>query len=233
MNTEQLDQEPRVRKCVAIYSGGLDSTVLLYHLKSLGYQPYALSVDYGQRHSKELNYARDLARYQSIPHQVADLSGISHLLGGSSQTDDSIPVPHGHYEDETMKVTVVPNRNMIMLSIAMGWAVSIGADTVAFGAHGGDHAIYPDCRERFVSAMNEVGRVANYDPILVTAPFVGLTKAGIVEMGAELGVPFEMTWSCYEGGTFHCGKCGTCQERIEAFQIAGVPDPTIYLEDPS
>jgi 7-cyano-7-deazaguanine synthase len=149
-------------------------------------------------------------------------------MRNSSQTDDDIAVPHGHYTDESMKVTVVPNRNMVLLSVAIAEAISTGCENVAIAAHIGDHTIYPDCRAMFLLAMRDAARECHFEPIEILAPFIACTKAEIVHDGAELKVPFELTWSCYEGKAFHCGECGTCVERKEAFQIAGVTDPTVY-----
>jgi 7-cyano-7-deazaguanine synthase len=206
----------------------MDSTVLLYHLHSQGYDVKALSVDYGQRHRKELDSARTICRMLGITHEVADLRGITHLLKGSSLTDSEIDVPEGHYAEESMKVTVVPNRNMIMLSVAIGYAISLGANFVAYGAHAGDHVIYPDCRPEFASAVNTAAMLADWHQVELLRPFIRLTKAEIAKRGTELNVPFDQTWSCYKGGERHCGRCGTCVERAEAFYLAGVNDPTDY-----
>jgi len=215
-------------KTVLIYSGGIDSTVLLYDLLNSGHDVQALSVNYGQRHSKELDCAKSLCKQLNVEHHVADLTALNPLLSGSSLTSPHVQVPEGHYEDESMKATVVPNRNMILLSIATGWAMSTGASSVSYAAHSGDRAIYPDCREEFADAMNSVMEIAGWDKVSLNRPFSSLTKADIVKLGDELGVPFEQTWSCYKGGQVHCGVCGTCVERREAFQLAGVTDPTIY-----
>jgi len=215
-------------KTVLIYSGGIDSTVLLYDLLNSGHDVQALSVNYGQRHSKELDCAKSLCNQLNVEHHVADLTALNPLLSGSSLTSPHVQVPEGHYEDESMKATVVPNRNMILLSIATGWAMSTGASSVSYAAHSGDRAIYPDCREEFADAMNSVMEIAGWDKVSLNRPFSSLTKADIVKFGDELGVPFEQTWSCYKGGQVHCGVCGTCVERREAFQLAGVTDPTIY-----
>lgn len=215
-------------KTVLIYSGGLDSTTLLYHLRELGHEVACLLVNYGQRHAKELFHAEAICLELGVPYRIADLSPISALLAGSSQTSAEIEVPEGHYADETMKLTVVPNRNMIMLSIAIGWALSLKFDAVAFGAHGGDHPIYHDCREVFASAMSVAAQLCDERPIFLLRPFVSWDKTTIVARGRELGVPFEKTWSCYKGGELHCGKCGTCIERRESFALADVPDPTEY-----
>lgn len=215
---------------VLIYSGGLDSTVLLHRLLAAGDHVAAMSVDYGQRHAKEIRAARATCARLGVEHEVADLSGLRRLLPGGSQTDDAVPVPLGHYAAETMKATVVPNRNMVMLSVAAAWAIARKADRVAYAAHGGDHAIYPDCRPEFAAAIDMVLSLADWHSVTLHAPYLGMTKADIVVEGARLGVPFAETWSCYEGAAIHCGACGTCVERREAFALAGVPDPTPYRE---
>ena len=218
-------------KAVLTYSGGLDSTVLLHHLRAAGHVMYALSVNYGQRHARELESAARLAGAIGVTHQVADLTSIRPLLAGGSLTSAGIEVPDGHYEEEAMKATVVPNRNMILLSLATAWAVSLKAECVAYAAHGGDHAIYPDCRPAFADAMATAIGQADWHPVKLLRPFMTWTKADIVRRGAGLGVPFALTWSCYKGGAEHCGRCGTCIERREAFYLAGVEDPTAYAPD--
>ena len=218
-------------KTVLIYSGGLDSTVLLYHLRAAGHLVHALSVNYGQRHVCELDHAADICSELQLPNPVADLSAIQPLLAGSSLTSADIEVAEGHYTEETMKSTVVPNRNMILLSIAAGHALSIGAQQIAYAAHSGDHAIYPDCRNEFADAMAEAIRLCDWSTVELSRPFVDWTKADIVRRGAELNLPFEKTWSCYKGGEIHCGRCGTCIERREAFDLAGIADPTTYAKE--
>jgi 7-cyano-7-deazaguanine synthase len=217
-----------MERVVVVYSGGMDSTVLLFHLRSAGYDVRALSVDYGQRHRKELDCARSICRMNGIPYEVADLRGITHLLKGSSLTDSEVDVPEGHYAEESMKATVVPNRNMIMLSVAIGYAISLKAQFVAYGAHVGDHTIYPDCRPEFAAALNTAALLADWHQVELLRPFIKLTKSEIAKRGAELNVPFELTWSCYKGGERHCGLCGTCVERAEAFNLADLQDPTDY-----
>ncbi|MBC9868745.1 MAG: 7-cyano-7-deazaguanine synthase QueC [Opitutae bacterium] len=218
-------------KTVLAYSGGLDSTVLLYHLVAEGGVVSALSVNYGQRHQRELDSARAIATRLGLPHKTIDLSSLGKLLEGCSLTNPDLPMPQGHYAEPSMKATVVPNRNMLFLALAASWAISLGADTVSYAAHSGDHAIYPDCRETFAQALDNAIRLADWREIRLNRPFVHLDKGAIVERGATLGVPFARTWSCYEGGQFHCGRCGTCIERREAFHRAGVEDPTLYASD--
>lgn len=227
---EFLDR--KIANAVAIVSGGLDSTVLAHLLDRSGATLTLLSFDYGQRHRTELAYASQTARTLDAEHHVVDLTGLEKLLTGSALTDASVEVPDGHYTDEAMRATVVPNRNAIMLDIAVARAVAVGADAVAFGAHAGDHPIYPDCRPEFLRSFNSMVTTANEGftrpGFSVLAPFIGVTKADIVTLGARLGVPFLNTWSCYKGGAVHCGTCGTCVERREAFEVAGVSDPTVY-----
>ncbi len=215
-------------RTILVYSGGLDSTVLLYHLLHEGCEVRCLSVDYGQRHRRELVAAAEICRRVGVEHRVADLSGIRPLLSGGALTGDA-NVPDGHYAAETMKITVVPNRNMILLAVAIGWAVSLKFEAVAYAAHAGDHAIYPDCRPEFVEAMDRAAALCDWHSVRIVRPFIDRTKGDIVRLGAELGAPFEQTWSCYRGGEYHCGRCGTCVERREAFATAGVADPTRYL----
>ena len=214
-------------RVILIYSGGLDSTVLLYHLRDRGDEVRCLGIDYGQRHRRELNSAWAITTRLGIACRIADLTSITPLLAGSALTDDVV-VPEGHYRDEQMKVTVVPNRNMMMLAVGIAWAVSVKADGDAYGAHVGDHTIYPDCRPEFVEAMRRAAGLCDWHPVAIETPFLHLTKTDLVRRGRELGVPFADTWSCYQGGDVHCGRCGTCVERREAFMHAGVHDPTVY-----
>lgn len=217
---------------VLILSGGLDSTVLGYRLRAAGTRLTMLSFDYGQRHRRELDYARRTAVKLTGVHRVVDLSAISELLAGSSLTDAAVEVPEGHYSDLSMRATVVPNRNAIMLDVAVAQAIVVKADAVAFGAHAGDHPIYPDCRPAFLDAYERMTLLANEGFLsprfTVLAPFIGLSKTDIVALGADLGAPFADTWSCYQGGERHCGRCGTCVERREGFELAGIADPTEY-----
>ncbi|HVC42858.1 MAG TPA: 7-cyano-7-deazaguanine synthase QueC [Candidatus Saccharimonadales bacterium] len=220
------------RRAVAVVSGGLDSTTMAYWLRARGYDVTAISFDYGQRHRKELAFAELMAADLDASWTLIDLhaAGLTSILGGSALTDETVTVPDGHYADESMRITVVPNRNAIMLSIACALAVTRDAGAVAFGAHTGDHFIYPDCRPEFVRAFETMVNVAvaGLAKIEMLAPFLAMTKTDIVKLGDELHVPFERTWSCYKGGALHCGTCGTCFERREAFALAQVADPTRY-----
>lgn len=222
---------------VAVISGGLDSTVLAYYLRAEGRELNAISFDYGQRHRKELMFAETVAGDLNAPWRLVNLAaaGVTQLLAGSALTDNDVVVPDGHYADESMRATVVPNRNAIMLSIACALAATCRAEAVALGVHAGDHPIYPDCRPAFVHAFEAMVGLAmeGIATLQILAPLISMTKLDIVRLGNELGVPFESTWSCYKGGDRHCGTCGTCYERREAFLLAGVPDPTIYGAEPA
>lgn len=208
---------------------------MAYSLRAQGYRLIAISFDYGQRHRKELEFAEQMAADLDAPWTLIDLhaAGLTSFLTGSALTDETVTVPDGHYADESMRITVVPNRNAIMLSIACALAVTRDAGAVAFGAHAGDHFIYPDCRPEFVHAFESMVNLAvdGLATLEIITPFLSMTKTAIVELGSELNVPFERTWSCYKGGTLHCGTCGTCFERREAFAQAQVVDPTTYETD--
>ena len=215
-------------KAVVLFSGGLDSTVLVYHLLNKGADLKLLSIDYGQRHEKELKSSSEIAESLDLEHEILRLPMLNNLLGGSALTDPSISLPEGHYAEDSMKATVVPNRNMILLSLAAGHAISLQFDTVAYAAHAGDHTIYPDCRPEFATAIDQALKLCDWNTISLYRPFIQLSKQDLVRKGNELGVPFEKTWSCYAGNDKHCGKCGTCVERKEAFELVGLLDPTEY-----
>jgi 7-cyano-7-deazaguanine synthase len=230
----RMDHKSETKKVdsVVIISGGMDSTVLAHTVVATGHIPLLLTFDYGQRHgAREIECARYQAEFLNLPWEVIDLTSMTPLLKGSSLTDSSVPVPEGHYEEDNMKATVVPNRNAIMLSIAYGAAVGEHASTVYAAVHAGDHAIYPDCRPEFISALNSALILGNQwaTPIPhLETPFVRKEKSDLVTLGSFYGVPFDHTWSCYMGGEVHCGACGTCTERIEAFRKANIQDPTVY-----
>lgn len=213
-------------KTIIILSGGLDSTTLLYRLLSEKKDVYALSFDYGQRHKIELEMAKLTCKKLRVNHKIVSITSITSLISNSSLTGD-IEVPEGNYNDESMKDTVVPNRNMIMASIAIGYAVNIQANEVALGVHSGDHAIYPDCRPEFIKALRKIAIVANYIPIDIYVPYLYEDKAGIVKDGIKLKVDYSLTHTCYNGQNPPCGKCGSCRERIEAFEKNRIKDPLI------
>lgn len=166
-----------------------------------------------------------------IEYKIISLADVVPLLKGSSQTDPSVPVPEGHYAQENMKLTVVPNRNMIMLSIAIAAAIGEKIPVVYYGAHAGDHDIYPDCRQSFVDAMKAAAALCDWTPVTIEAPYLNMTKGDICKKGMLLSVPYESTWTCYVGGERPCGKCGSCTERLEAFDFAGATDPLIYATE--
>jgi len=216
------------RKCVVLLSGGIDSSTLLYRMEYDGYECHPITIMYGQTHRKELDAAERICRELGLDWKLFDLR----VLGGMlpSALTGKGEIPNGHYTDETMKQTVVPNRNMILLSVAVGYAQGIGAGIVAYAAHSGDHYVYPDCRPSFINAMELAITEGTEGQVDLYTPYVSMYKWRIVWEGSKLGVPFELTYSCYKGGERHCGRCGTCVERKEAFKLAGVKDPTIYEE---
>jgi 7-cyano-7-deazaguanine synthase len=217
-------------KTVVLCSGGIDSVTLAYKVAAEHALERLVSFDYGQRHRREIEHAAAIAKNLGTRHDVVDISGLGRFLTSSSLIQGGEAVPDGHYAESNMKSTVVPNRNAIMLSIAFGIANGAKADAVGIAVHSGDHFIYPDCRPAFVDAFRAMQDCAleGMGKVTLYAPFTGTDKAGIVREGARLGVPYELTWSCYKGGVQHCGRCGTCVERAEAFHLAGVPDPTQY-----
>ena len=216
-------------KAVVIYSGGMDSFTILNKALKEGYELYALTFNYGQRHSKEIEFAKDVCAELGINHRIIDITAINQLLQSSSlTTSSSIDIPEGHYEAANMKSTVVPNRNMILLSLAIGYAVDIGASKVYYGAHSGDHAIYPDCRPDFVHAMNKVAKLANYEPVDIVTPYLNSSKTEILADGLSIGLDYGKTWTCYNGRDKACGKCGSCIERLEAFAENNATDPLPY-----
>lgn len=217
---------------LVICSGGLDSVSLAHRIAAQGRLAGLVSFDYGQRHRKELDSAADCAARLGVRHDIVDIRPIGACLTGSALTDH-VDVPDGHYQQDTMRITVVPNRNAIMLTAAFGIAAARGLAAVAIAVHGGDHFIYPDCRPEFIDAFQRMQDAAldGMGRVRLLAPYVHGSKADIVRDGARHATPFARTWSCYKGGVRHCGRCGTCVERAEAFALAGIPDPTEY-DDP-
>jgi 7-cyano-7-deazaguanine synthase len=220
-------------KVIVLCSGGMDSVTALYWARREHEVVAAVSFDYGAKHNaREIPFAATHAKKLGLRHEVIALDFVNRLFA-SDLLKSGGDIPEGHYEAANMKQTVVPFRNAIMLSIACGFAESVGAGGLVIAAHGGDHAIYPDCREDFMRAMGDAMRLGTYAGVQLVRPFIALNKGQIAGTGAGLGVDFAQTWSCYKGGAVHCGKCGTCVERREAFQQAGIPDPTAYAsQDP-
>lgn len=215
-------------KVAVLLSGGLDSTTALYWAHNHHEVVCALSFDYGSNHAeKELACARWQAEKLGIPYHEIDLRSISaHLQSALLSGADAIPT--ADYAEENLKQTVVPFRNGIFLAIAAGIAESNGAEAIVIAAHGGDHALYPDCREDFMVAMADAIRLGTYAELQILRPFISNSKAEITAIGAALGVDFAHTYSCYCGGEQHCGQCATCRERKESFAAAGIADPTVY-----
>lgn len=217
-----------MKDSIIIVSGGMDSVTLLYDYKdriALG-----ISFDYGSNHNaKEIPFAKLHCERLGIKHITIHLD-FMHQYFKSSLLEGADAIPEGHYQDENMKSTVVPFRNGIMLAIAAGMAESYGLSHVMIANHGGDHAIYPDCRPEFISAMSNATEAGSYNGVTVLAPYTNITKGDIARRGKELGIDYNETWSCYKGGEKHCGKCGTCVERKEALHYAGIEDTTEYEE---
>lgn len=215
-----------MKDSIIVLSGGLDSTTMLYE-----YQEeiaLAVSFHYGSNHNdKELAFARMHCERLGIKHIIIPLEFMGQYFH-SSLLEGADAIPEGNYDDENMKSTVVPFRNGIMLSVAAGLAENYGLKRIMMANHGGDHAIYPDCRPAFVDAMSAAVSAGTYDGVKIFAPYTNITKADIAKHGKVLGINYAETWSCYKGGEHHCGKCGTCTERIEALREAGIKDETIY-----
>jgi len=216
-------------------SGGMDSTCLLLWWLSKGYRVDTATFFYGQRHEKEITSAEFISDFLGVSNTYIDLSTLQEVLTGSALTSVDIDVPEGHYEEESMKKTVVANRNAIFLNILAGYAISREIPIISYGAHAGDHAIYPDCRESFVMKMEDAINEGNYFKIEISSPFVGLHKGQVLERGLAsceiLGVDpvkiFSHTWTCYKGEDEPCGKCGCCVERKEAFDFCNISDPLL------
>ena len=220
-----------MKDSVIIVSGGMDSITLLYDKKdeiALG-----ISFDYGSNHNaKEIPFAEMHCKRLGIKHITINLD-FMHQYFKSSLLQGAEAIPEGHYADENMKSTVVPFRNGIMLSIAIGIAESNHLKKVLIANHGGDHTIYPDCRPQFIQAIDAAANTGTFVNVRVEAPYTNITKGDIARIGKQLGLDYTETWSCYKGGEKHCGKCGTCIERKEALQEAGIHDATEYEEYPS
>ena len=217
-----------MKDAVLILSGGMDSVTMLYEYRDR--IALAVSFDYGSNHNRrEIPFARLHCERLGIEHLVIPLAFMGQYFK-SSLLEGADAIPEGSYADENMKSTVVPFRNGIMLSVAVGLAESRGLHAVMMANHGGDHTIYPDCRPDFVEAFDRAAQAGTYEGIRLLSPYTGITKADIAARGAHLGIDYSETWSCYKGGDRHCGRCGTCVERREALAAAGIADTTEYEE---
>lgn len=215
-------------KTLVLLSGGVDSGTALHWAAREHTVVGALAFHYGSNHAeRELACARYQAELLGVPYHEVDIRSISQHLS-SALLSGAAAIPTGDYDEENMKQTVVPFRNGIFLSIAAGIAESQGAEAVTIAAHAGDHSLYPDCREAYMQAMAQAIALGTYAGVQILRPFIRLSKGEIVALGAQLGVDYAHTYSCYCGGERHCGRCGTCRERKEAFISAGVADPTLY-----
>lgn len=214
-------------RAVVLLSGGVDSTTLVYDLVDKGFEVFPISFNYGQKHLKELVAAKCTCNKLGLTNKVLDMRVLGEVAP-SALTRKDVEIPEGDYEEESMKSTVVPNRNMVLLSLAGSYALGIGAKSVWYGAHGGDHAIYPDCRTEFVKAMRLALELCDWAELQLEAPYLDMTKEEILWRGLSLEVDYSLTWTCYVGGKLACGKCGSCIERREAFEAVGEEDPIKY-----
>lgn len=222
--------EKQDKKALVVFSGGMDSTVGVYWAVKNYREVETLSFNYGSKHNDmEYSYAQKTCEKLGLKNVRISLDFVNQFFK-SDLLKSGGEIPEGHYAAENMKSTVVPFRNGIMLAIAAGYAESQGCDVLVLGNHAGDHAIYPDCREEFIDGIKKAIYEGTYKNIEVVSPFCNISKTDVCKLGSELGVDFSLTYSCYKGHEKHCGKCGTCTERIEAFRDAGVEDPTVYEE---
>lgn len=220
-----------MNKVLVLLSGGIDSTTALYDAFNKYNEVAAVSFNYGSKHNKrELMFASHHCKTLNIRHEIIELPFMNTLFK-SDLLQSGGDIPDGHYKENSMKRTVVPFRNGIMLSITAGFAESIGAEGIVIAAHTGDHTIYPDCRENFMSSMSDAISLGTFAHVQIISPFIDIDKTAIVKIGKTLKVPYQYTYSCYKGFELHCGVCGTCVERKEAFQLSGIDDPTEYLSD--
>lgn len=211
-------------KCIVVLSGGPDSSTVAYWAKKQGYEIFAITFNYGQIATKEIECAQKIAEKLEIPIKVIDLSALKEIFtGATSLCDETIPMTSNFSQP-----IIVPFRNAIFLSVAVAYAVSIGANRIFYGAQGSDEQFYPDCRKEFYKAFERTARLGTNKEIFVEAPFNDISKSGIIKLGTEFGVPFNLTWSCYLNGQNHCGTCESCINRKKAFNEAGLPDPTDY-----
>ena len=217
-----------MKKITLIYSGGSDSFTLLHHALSQGLDVDCISFGYGQKHIKELEYAKENCNELNLNHTLIDIGDPLSIFGSTSLVDVDNKIPHGSYKEESMKSTIVPNRNMIFISYAIAYSIANNISEVWYGAHAGDHFIYPDCRPEFVHRMNDVCGIANYTPVEIVTPYIDESKTAILTDGLNMGLDYGKTWTCYNGREKACGKCGACEERLEAFRDNNATDPLEY-----
>ncbi len=213
-----------MKKSIVVYSGGMDSRTVLQVALEESSTVLAISFDYGQRHVKELSCAKKVCVHLGVSHKIVNMQFMRDIASNSALTSGK-PVPEGHYTANNMRDTIVPNRNMIMLSIALAYAINEGASSVYYGAHSGDHAIYPDCRPEFVESITNTAKLIHDTPIDIKVPFINGDKKTILDWGLAHGVDYSDTWTCYAGDIDPCGKCGACVERAEAFTELNLTDP--------
>lgn len=217
-----------MKKITLIYSGGSDSFTLLHHALDQGIEVECITFSYGQKHIKEIDFAKENCKRLGLSHTLIDIGYPESIFGSSSLIDEATDIPHGSYKEESMKSTIVPNRNMIFISYAIAYSIAHDIDEVWYGAHAGDHFIYPDCRPEFLRSMNTAAKLCDPSKISVKAPFINLNKGEILKIGLDLNIDYSKTWTCYKGLEKACGKCGSCVERIEAFTDNNSSDPISY-----
>jgi 7-cyano-7-deazaguanine synthase len=212
------------KKCIIVLSGGPDSATVAYWAKKQAYQMYPITFNYGQIALKETECAKQIAEKLGTTTKIIDLSALKEIFSDvTSLCNTNIPLT-----SEFSAPIIVPFRNAIFLSAAVAYAVAVGANTIFYGAQGSDEPFYPDCRREFYEAFEKAARLGTCQEMIIQAPYIGKHKSDLFKTGTELGVPFELTWSCYSNGTKHCGKCESCNNRKKAFKEAGISDPTKY-----
>ena len=217
-----------MKKITLIYSGGSDSYTLLHFALINGFDVDCITFNYGQKHIKEIDFAKIVCENLSLKHTLIEIENSESIFGSSSLVDEKNAIPHGSYKEESMKSTIVPNRNMIFLSYAIAYSIGNNIDEVWYGAHAGDHFIYPDCRPEFLESMDNAAGLCDPSKVSVKAPFINFNKEKIFKIGFDLGIDYSKTWTCYEGKELACGKCGSCVERLEAFAHNSKTDPINY-----
>lgn len=222
-----LEVKPNKEKVVLLLSGGMDSTTLLYDLLNEGKEVHCISFNYGQKHSIELECAQKTCNKLGVTHKIVELDCLGDLAP-SALTRSSQEIPLGDYREENMKQTVVPNRNMVLLSLCASYCIGLGIGKLYYGAHAGDHAIYPDCRPTFVRKMQSVLKICDWKPVDLIVPYLKLKKQNILSRGLKLNVDYSLTRTCYQSSELACGKCGSCSERLEAFAYNKEVDPIKY-----